>query len=128
MSRAVRCALRIAASRRLIVVTLIIWFAFGARITGLTLTRSRLYQKNDHRFVEQKNASLVRTYFGQVRLDTAAQTAALNARYAHMWVYYNLFQPVLRLRENVHIQTCTIRRWDTAQTPFARLLATVVLS
>src|SRR5439155_9835120 len=41
---------------------------WGEEITGLTLSRSRPYQKNDNRFVEQKNATLVRAYLGQVRL------------------------------------------------------------
>jgi hypothetical protein len=101
---------------------------WGEEITGLTLTRSRPYQKNDNRFVEQKNATLVRAYLGQVRLDTPAQIEALNALYDQMWCYYNLFQPVLRLREKVTQETRVTRRWDTAQTPFARLLATKVLT
>lgn len=33
---------------------------FGEAITGLQLSRSRPYQKNDNRFVEQKNSTLVR--------------------------------------------------------------------
>jgi len=38
-----------------------------------------------------------------------------------------LFQPVLRLREKAHTDRRTIRRWDSAQTPFERVLATGVL-
>ncbi len=41
-----------------------------------------------------------------------------------MWVYDTLFQPVMRLREKVRSAERVIRRWDTAQTPLARLLAT----
>jgi hypothetical protein len=41
---------------------------WGETITGLTLSRSRPYQKNDNRFVEQKNDTLVRQYFGSIRL------------------------------------------------------------
>jgi len=100
---------------------------FGREITGLQLSRSRPYQKNDNRFVEQKNATLVRAYVGTVRLDTEAQIAALNALYDHMWGYSNLFQPVLHLREKVMRGTQVTRRWDTAQSPFARLVATAVL-
>jgi hypothetical protein len=37
---------------------------WGTEITGLTLSRARPYQKNDKRFVEQKNATLVRAYLG----------------------------------------------------------------
>lgn len=101
---------------------------FGTAITGLELSRSRPYQKNDNRFVEQKNSTLVRAYVGTTRLDTAEQTADLNALYDQMWVYYNLFQPVLHLREKVATATRVTRRWDQAQTPLARLLVTDVLS
>lgn len=100
---------------------------WGEEITGLQLSRSRPYQKNDNRFVEQKNATLVRAYLGQARLDTAEQCAALNALYDQLWVYYNLFQPVLHLVEKTHDGVRTRRRWDHAATPFARLLATNTL-
>ena len=95
---------------------------------GLTWSRSRPYQKNDNRFVEQKNDSLVRAYFGSARLDTLEQWSALNAIYDQMWLYYNLFQPVLRLTEKAVIDGRLRRRWAPAQTPFARVCATGVLS
>jgi transposase InsO family protein len=101
---------------------------FGTTITGLQLSRSRPYQKNDNRFVEQKNSTLVRAYLGTTRLDTVEQTAALNALYDQMWVYYNLFQPVLHLREKVANGTRLTRRWDEARTPLARLVGSGVLS
>jgi hypothetical protein len=101
---------------------------FGEAITGLTLSRSRPYQKNDNRFVEQKNDSLVRAYFGTARLDTQAQCAALNALYDQMWRYYNLFQPVLHLAQKEVIEGRLKRRWDEATTPYERVLATGVLS
>lgn len=100
---------------------------FGETITGLQLSRSRPYQKNDNRFVEQKNGSLVRAYLGTVRLDTLEQAAALNALYEQMWIYYNLFQPVLHLIAKVANGTRVTRKWDTAQPPLARLLTTEVL-
>lgn len=101
---------------------------FGEEITGLTLSRSRPYHKNDNRFVEQKNATLVRAYLGTLRLDTLAQIDALNALYTQAWVYYNLFQPVLHLAEKSCEDGRLQRRWDAAQTPCARLLATSVLT
>jgi hypothetical protein len=98
------------------------------RVSGVTLSRSRPYQKNDNRNVEQKNDTLVRHYFGQVRLDTAEQIAAGNALYERMWLYYNLFQPVMHLSEKI-VEGDTVRRkWDEAQTPYQRLLVTGVLS
>src|SRR5438105_8023381 len=67
------------------------------QVSGIQLSRSRPYQKNDNRNVEQKNETLVRHYFGHLRLSTPEQIAAANALYEQMWVYYNLFQPVLHL-------------------------------
>jgi hypothetical protein len=101
---------------------------WGAQLPGLRLSRSRPYHKNDNRFVEQKNGSLVRAYFGNARLDTPAQCAALNALYERMWLYYNVFQPVLHLVEKITVGTRLRQRWDTAQTPYERLAATTALS
>ena len=98
---------------------------------GLRLSRSRPYQKNDNRFVEQKNDSLVRQYVGYGRFDTPEQLAALDALYADMSVYYNLFQPVLRLAEkrpHPDAPGRLRRRWDIAQTPYQRLVASGTLA
>ena len=98
------------------------------RVSGVHLSRSRPYQKNDNRNVEQKNDTLVRHYFGKLRLDTVEQIAAGNALYEHMWLYYNLFQPVMHLAEKIVEGDKVRRKWDEAQTPYQRLLATAVLS
>ncbi len=74
------------------------------KVRGVSLSRSRPYHKNDNRFVEQKNDTLVRAYVGDERLDTVAQTLALNRLYDQMWLYYNLFQPVMRLTEKTVIR------------------------
>ncbi len=92
------------------------------------LSRSRPYHKNDNRFVEQKNSTLVRAYLGYDRLDTVAQTVAVNLLYDKMWVYYNLFQPVMRLSEKTSVHeegqpSRVKRRFDKAATPFDRLCA-----
>ena len=101
---------------------------WGEAITGLTLSRSRPYQKNDNRFVEQKNATLVRQYFGTIRLETPEQVQAMNALYDKMWLYYNLFQPVMHLQEKISQGDHVLRHWDQAQTPYQRLLATGTLA
>jgi hypothetical protein len=101
---------------------------WGEAISGLTLSRSRPYQKNDNRFVEQKNATLVRQYFGTIRLDTPEQFQAMNALYEKMWLYYNFFQPVMHLQEKICQDDHVVRHWDQAQTPFQRLVAAQVLS
>jgi hypothetical protein len=106
---------------------------WGQKIPGLHLSRSRPWHKNDNRFVEQKNSSLVRAYLGHERLDTTDQTNVLNTLYDKMWLYYNFFQPVMRLVEkrNVYDAQGTLhirRRFDQARTPFDRLCATGTLT
>jgi hypothetical protein len=101
-------------------------------VGGVTLSRGRPYRKNDQRFVEQKNATLVRHYLGYERLDTAVQTNFLNQLYQWMGIYYNLFQPVMRVVEKEIVQepdgsTHTKRRYDEARTPFERLCESGVL-
>ena len=97
-------------------------------VTGVHLSRSRPYQKNDNRHVEQKNDTLVRQYFGELRLDTPEQIVAGNALYERMWLYYNLFQPVMHLSEKTVDGDKVRRKWDEAQTPYQRLRASGVLS
>jgi hypothetical protein len=98
------------------------------KVRGVKLSRSQPYQKNDNRMVEQKNDTLVRQYLGYERLDTAEQLDAVNALYERMWLYYNLFQPVLHLIEKEVIDGKVKRTWDQAKTPYERLLATEVVS
>ncbi len=105
---------------------------FEDKVKGATLTRSRPFHKNDNRFVEQKNSSLVRAYLRHVRLDQRAQTDKLNQLYELMGVYYNLFQPVLRQKTKLRLVDSTgkahyYRNHDRAQTPFQRLVATGIV-
>lgn len=101
---------------------------FGTELVDSHLSRSRPYQKNDNRNVEQKNYTLVRAAIGYGRLDTADQCAALNVLYEDMWLYYNLFQPVLHLITK-EVQANKVRRtWDTASTPYHRVRCTDILS
>ena len=100
---------------------------WGQEIVGLKLSRSRPYRKNDNRIVEQKNDTLVRAYLGYERLDTEAQCESLNALYDQMWVYYNLFQPVLHLASKTVVDGRLKRRWDKARTPYDRVMGTGVL-
>ncbi len=101
---------------------------WGEEIVGLKLSRSRPYHKNDNRMVEQKNDTLMRSYLGQARLEGNRQASKVNELYELMWVYYNLFQPVLHLTEKVVVDGKFTRKWDQAKTPYQRLLATGVLS
>ena len=94
------------------------------KVVGVQLSRSRPSQKNDNRMVEQKNDTLIRQYLGYDRLDTPSQLEVVNALYERMWIYYNLFQPVLHLIKKEVIDGKVKRSWDEAQTPYARRLST----
>lgn len=95
------------------------------QLKGVQLSRSRPFQKNDNRFVEENNFSLVRAYIGYQRLDTVAQTRHLNQLFDLLWLYHNFFQPVMRLTDKIPTANPlrNKRLYDQAQTPFDRLCA-----
>jgi len=106
--------------------------AFWANYPHIELSRSRPYEKNDNRFVEQKNSSLVRQYVGDLRLDTVAQIQTLNAIYSKLWLYNNAFQPSLRLVKKTYVpateeRPAHLKRTYTALTPWQRLCAAAIL-
>jgi transposase InsO family protein len=101
---------------------------FQEQVTGAQLSRSRPYHKNDNRFVEQKNYTLIRAYLGDVRLDTREQAAQLDRLYGLMGDYYNLYQPTLHQKDKIVLtdeqgQVRVRRRHEPAQTPWQRLQA-----
>lgn len=102
---------------------------WGNIVQGVKLSRSRPFHKNDNPRVEQKNATLVRAYLGYDRIDSVVQVLALNTLYDKMWLYYNLFQPVMHLVEKEVIRenekrARVKRHYDEARTPFDRLCKT----
>lgn len=88
----------------------------------ITFTRSRPYQKNDQAHVEQKNWSIVRHLIGYDRLEREEQFALLGCIYQDWRLYVNFFQPVLKLSCKERIGNKLIRKYDTARTPYQRLL------
>lgn len=105
---------------------------FKEQLPDLSLSRSRPWTKNDNRFVEQKNQSLVRAYLGHDRLDSLAQLAAVNQLYDRMWLYYNLFQPVLHISRKTIVTGAgqrphVKRHYDAARTPCERIAASGAL-
>lgn len=88
----------------------------------ITFTRSRPYKKNDQAHVEQKNWSVVRHTVGYDRLDSDEQFAILQNIYQDLRLYVNFFQPVLKLVSKQHIGSKVICKYDTARTPYQRVL------
>ncbi len=123
---------------------------WGQIVQNVQLSRSRPFHKpvlshalsavegeaegNDNPFGEQKNATLTRAYLGNERLDTVAQTLALNQLHDKMWLHYNFFQPVMRLVEKTLIPAAegrparVKRRYDQPRTPFDRLCETSAIN
>ena len=93
----------------------------------LTFARSRPYWKNDRAHVEQKNWSVVRKLAGHDRYQSREALAALQAVYEPLHLWANHGQPTLKLiakdRDGARIRN----RYDTAQTPYRRVLTTVDL-
>jgi hypothetical protein len=89
---------------------------------SITLTRARPYRKNDSCHIEQKNWSVVRRLVGYARFEQDA-LPSLNAVYMLAEDYVNFLQPVLKLVEKTRDGSRVSRRYDTAQTPYRRLLS-----
>jgi hypothetical protein len=94
----------------------------------LTFTRSRPYWKNDQAHVEQKNWSVVRKLIGYDRYESAAALAQLHAVYDLLRLWTNHWQPVLKLIGKERRGATVSKRYDTARTPYRRVLAAAVLA
>jgi hypothetical protein len=88
----------------------------------ITFTRSRPYKKNDQAHVEQKNWSVVRHTVGYDRWETEQELALLESIYDDVRLYINCFQPSLKLIAKERIGNQTLKRYDTARTPYQRIL------
>ena len=94
----------------------------------ITFTRSRSYKKNDSCHVEQKNWSVVRRLVGYDRYNSRAALEALNRVYNLTRLYVDFFQPVMKLRGKTRHGAKVHKVYDTAQTPYQRLLKAGILT
>jgi len=88
----------------------------------ITFTRSRPYKKNDQAHVEQKNWSVVRHTVGYDRWETEQELVILESIHDDLRLYINFFQPSFKLIAKERIGNQTIKRYDTAKTPYQRVL------
>jgi len=93
------------------------------RYQKITFTRSRPYHKNDQAHVEQKNWSVVRHLVGYSRFETPAEYNLLQSIYTDLSLYFNFFQPVLKLISKEQMGHRIVKHYDTAATPYQRVLA-----
>ena len=93
----------------------------------LTFTRSRPYHKNDQAFVEQKNGDVVRRYVGHGRYHGQHPAQLLAQLYDDLRLYINYFQPVRKLIYKERRGSTTYKKYDVAQTPHQRLMASTLV-
>ena len=89
----------------------------------IQFTRSRPYKKDDNAHIEQKNWTHVRKLVGWDRYESPAALTALQALYADLRLFQNLFQPSMKLLRKSRHGSRLRRHYDRPQTPFARVLA-----
>lgn len=89
----------------------------------ITFTRGRAGRKNDGCYVEQKNWSIVRRFSGYGRYEGDEACRLLNGLYSVVGIYVNYFMPSMKLVEKVRDGAKVTRRYDEAQTPYGRVLA-----
>lgn len=94
----------------------------------ITFTRSRPYKKNDNCYVEQKNGSIVRRVIGRDRYGSKQAYEALNRIYYLLRLYVNFFQPAMKLVFKTRHGARVHRVYDTAQTPYQRVLTSGSIS
>jgi hypothetical protein len=91
--------------------------------TGLRMTRSRPYHKNDNCFVEERNGHVVRAYVGYDRLDVPKTVEALNDLYDVLTPYLNHFIASRRIVSKERIGArWKVTREKVAKTPYQRVL------
>lgn len=96
-------------------------FAF-CKATGIELTRSRAYKKNDQAWVEQKNGAVVRRLVGYGRLRGSEATQTLASLYEVSRLYINFFQPSFKLKSKTRHGAKVTKRYEAPLTPLERVL------
>jgi hypothetical protein len=88
----------------------------------ITFTRSRAYKKNDSCHVEQKNGNVVRRLIGYDRYSSKPAYECLGRIYNLVRLYINCFQPTMKLVSKTRHGAKVSKVYETAQTPYQRLL------
>jgi hypothetical protein len=88
----------------------------------ITFTRSRSGNKNDGAHVEQKNWAHVRGLVGYLRFDTDKELSLLNEIWGLDMIYTNHLLAQQKLASKRREGAKVTKRYDRAQTPYARAL------
>lgn len=94
------------------------------RSQPVRVTRSRPYHKDDNAHVEQKNWMWPRQLLGYGRLGQERVVRPINVLYKEVWEpLHNFFLPSMKLRDKWREGSRWVRRHDSPQTAYQRLLA-----
>lgn len=88
----------------------------------ITFTRSRVQQKNDPAWIEQKNGAVIRRMVGHERLRGRVAGQALAQLLQLIRLHVNFFQPSFKLRERVRDGAKVRKVYHAPATPCDRLL------
>lgn len=94
---------------------------------GIRVSRGRSYRKNDQAGVEQKNGLIVRRLVGYDRYASKAAYARLQRLYGLLRLQLNFLRPLRKLVAKQRAGAKVVKRYDAAQTPYQRLLASGAL-
>lgn len=97
--------------------------------TGVEMSRSRPYKKNDNCWIEQKNSTHVRKVVGYLRYDTEEERLIMSDLYRNeLRLYKNFFQPVMKLKEKIRVNGKIHKKQGESMTPYRRLMESGALS
>jgi len=99
---------------------------------NISVSRSRFYRKNDNAHVEQKNGSVVRELFGELRLDCLDLEDDLRRLEAEWSDYCNFFRPTKMIVAKIKKPDGKghVRKYQEGgpRTPYRRVLESGILS
>lgn len=103
-----------------------LWRYFTDRKDKVDFTRTRPYHKNDNARVEQKNWTHVRQLLGYDRFPKSELIPLINDLYTFWSLYQNHFLPTFKLIEKVKVNSKYKKKYEKAETPYNRLMASDV--
>src|SRR5436190_5980652 len=84
--------------------------------TGLKVTRSRAYRKNDQAWVEQKNGAIVRRLVGYARFEGNKAARSPERLYGAARLHGNAFLPSFKLQHKQRIGARVVKRYHAPRT------------
>lgn len=91
------------------------------RNNRVNFSKGRSYRKKDNPRVEERNYTVVRRFVGYDRYDTERERVVMNELYPLLEVYYNYFQPMMKLERKERVGGKVRKVYSEPKTPYMRL-------